>query len=37
MIPTLIGLPYDAGSSFRRGPARAPELIAQAGWFDIRL
>jgi agmatinase len=30
MISTLIGLPYDASSSFRRGPARAPDLIRNA-------
>jgi arginase len=29
-IPTLIGLPYDAGSSFRRGSAAAPRLIREA-------
>ena len=28
--PTLIGLPYDASSSFRRGAAAAPPLIRQA-------
>lgn len=28
--PTLIGLPYDAGSSFRRGAAAAPPLIRAA-------
>jgi agmatinase len=28
--PTLIGLPYDAGSSFQRGPAEAPPLIRKA-------
>ncbi|HEY9227898.1 MAG TPA: agmatinase [Gemmatimonadaceae bacterium] len=29
-IPTLIGLPYDASSSFLRGPAEAPPLIREA-------
>jgi arginase len=29
-IPTLIGLPYDGGSSFRRGAAAAPRLIREA-------
>jgi agmatinase len=28
--PVLIGVPYDASSSFRRGPAAAPPLIRQA-------
>ena len=28
--PRLIGLPYDAGSSFRPGPAAAPPLIREA-------
>jgi agmatinase len=28
--PTLIGLPYDASSSFRRGAAAAPPLIREA-------
>jgi agmatinase len=30
--PQLIGLPYDASSSFRRGSAAAPPLIRQALW-----
>ena len=30
--PTLIGLPYDASSSFLRGPALAPPLIRDALW-----
>lgn len=30
MIPCLIGLPYDASSSFMRGPALAPPLIREA-------
>jgi agmatinase len=30
--PTLIGLPYDASSSFRRGPAEAPAAIRGALW-----
>lgn len=29
-IPTLLGLPYDAASSFVRGPAHAPEKIREA-------
>jgi arginase len=29
-IPTLIGLPYDGSSSFRRGAAAAPPLIREA-------
>ncbi|MBI2795832.1 MAG: agmatinase [Gemmatimonadetes bacterium] len=29
-VPTLIGLPWDAGSSFRRGAALAPPLIRAA-------
>src|SRR5213082_1762365 len=28
--PTLIGLPYDASSSFQRGAAAAPPVIRQA-------
>ena len=28
--PTLVGLPYDAASSYRRGPAAAPPLIREA-------
>lgn len=30
--PTLIGLPYDASSSFQRGPAEAPVAIREALW-----
>jgi len=30
--PTIIGLPYDASSSFQRGPADAPPLIREALW-----
>ena len=30
--PTLIGLPYDASSSFQRGPADAPPVIREALW-----
>ena len=30
--PTLIGLPYDASSSFQRGPADAPPVIRDALW-----
>lgn len=32
--PTLLGLPYDASSSFLRGPAAAPARIRQALWSD---
>ena len=30
--PQLLGVPYDASSSFRRGSAAAPPLIRQAMW-----
>ena len=30
--PTLIGLPYDASSSYQRGPAEAPRVIREALW-----
>ena len=30
--PTLLGLPYDASSSYRRGPALAPQAIREALW-----
>ena len=30
--PTLIGLPYDASSSYQRGPADAPAVIRDALW-----
>ncbi|HWA16137.1 MAG TPA: agmatinase [Gemmatimonadales bacterium] len=30
MIPTLLGIPYDDGSSFQRGPAQAPVAIRAA-------
>ena len=30
--PTLIGLPYDASSSYQRGPAEAPRAIREALW-----
>ena len=30
--PTLIGLPYDASSSYQRGPADAPPVIRDALW-----
>jgi arginase len=33
--PTLIGLPYDASSSFARGAAQAPPRIRQALWSPI--
>jgi agmatinase len=29
-VPTLVGLPYDGASSFRRGAAAAPRLIREA-------
>jgi agmatinase len=29
---TILGVPYDASSSFRRGPARAPGRIREALW-----
>jgi agmatinase len=30
--PTLVGLPYDASSSYQRGPADAPVAIREALW-----
>jgi agmatinase len=30
--PTLVGLPYDASSSYQRGPADAPAAIREALW-----
>lgn len=33
-IPTLLGLPYDASSSFLRGPAEAPPLIRRELWSE---
>lgn len=30
--PTIIGLPYDASSSYLRGPALAPPIIREALW-----
>lgn len=33
-IPTLLGLPYDASSSFLRGPALAPPLIREQLWSE---
>jgi agmatinase len=30
--PTLVGLPYDASSSYERGPALAPPIIRDALW-----
>jgi arginase len=30
--PTLVGLPYDASSSYLRGPAAAPAVIREALW-----
>jgi agmatinase len=30
--PTLLGLPYDASSSYLRGPALAPQIIREALW-----
>ncbi|MBP9144839.1 MAG: agmatinase [Thermoanaerobaculia bacterium] len=32
--PTLLGLPYDASSSFLRGPAAAPQLIRKQLWSE---
>ena len=32
LTPTLLGLPYDASSSFLRGPAAAPPLIREQLW-----
>lgn len=32
--PTLLGLPYDASSSFLRGPAAAPPLIRRQLWSE---
>ncbi len=32
--PTLLGLPYDASSSFLRGPAAAPPLIREQLWSE---
>ena len=32
--PTLLGLPYDASSSFLRGPAEAPTLIRKELWSE---
>ncbi|MEO7975214.1 MAG: agmatinase family protein [Thermoanaerobaculia bacterium] len=32
--PTLLGLPYDASSSFLRGPASAPPLIREQLWSE---
>jgi agmatinase len=41
MTPTLLGIPYDAGSSFQHGPAQAPAAIRAAlqspstnGWHE---
>jgi arginase len=33
-VPVLIGVPYDASSSFQRGPAEAPGHIRQALWSE---
>lgn len=33
-VPVLIGVPYDASSSFQRGPAEAPGKIREALWSD---
>jgi arginase len=33
-VPTLLGLPYDASSSFLRGPAGAPPLIREQLWSE---
>lgn len=32
MTPTLVGIPYDASSSFKRGAAAAPGAIREALW-----
>jgi agmatinase len=32
LTPTLLGIPYDAGSSFLKGPALAPPRIREALW-----
>ncbi|MCH7944885.1 MAG: agmatinase [Armatimonadetes bacterium] len=34
--PTLLGVPYDASSSFMRGPAEAPAAIREEVWSDTR-
>ena len=34
LTPTLLGLPYDASSSFLRGPAAAPPLIRKQLWSE---
>jgi arginase len=34
LTPTLLGLPYDASSSFLRGPATAPSLIREQLWSE---
>ena len=34
--PTLLGVPYDASSSFLRGPADAPAAIREEVWSDSR-
>ena len=34
LTPTLLGLPYDASSSFLRGPAAAPPLIREQLWSE---
>ncbi len=34
MRVALLGVPYDAGSSFQRGPARAPAAIREALWSE---
>jgi agmatinase len=34
LTPTLLGLPYDASSSFLRGPAEAPPLIRKQLWSE---
>jgi arginase len=33
-VPVLLGVPYDASSSFQRGPAEAPAHIRQALWSE---
>lgn len=34
--PTLLGVPYDASSSFMSGPADAPDAIREEVWSDAR-
>ena len=34
--PTILGVPYDASSSFMRGPAEAPGVIREEVWSESR-